>query len=313
MDNAVVYPFGFYRCIFNTSCGGLFSMKKLLAIILVVLMSISVVSCNRKKDEEEKSSVKDYADSRKYQIKDANGTVLGELTYDFKGTDEAIITKYTPSIADLHSVVIPEVIPDAERTVVGIGSEAFYACSYVTAVYMPNTITHIGDGAFYQCSAMYKVILPEELTSIGKNAFAECSSLTIIQFCEDAVVSTIGDRAFSRCSIEQLAIPEGVKTIGQGAFFECEYLTSVSLPDSVEAIGEAAFAGCEAIEQITLGANIKEMGEYALGTIPTDTTEILVFPEGSVTAGTIDSVYEAIDELPEDSDSLPEDNVDNAE
>ena len=262
-------------------------MKKLLAAILVAILLFSMISCNKKKDEE--SGVSNYAEATTYDIKDSTGKVLGTLSYKAKGTDYAIITGYQPRVSGPHSVVIPEVLPNSERTVVEIGEEAFRACTSVTSIKLPATVEKIGDWAFYLCSAMYQIDIPANVASIGKGAFVGCTSLTVVTFAtEKPLLTEVGAYAFNACpALETITLPEGVETIGEAAFFECEALKTVVLPESVKSIGKTAFAGCSAIESITIGANVEELGEYAFGTLITDAPEVLVYAEGSTTANTI--------------------------
>lgn len=51
------------------------------------------------------------------------------------------------------NVVIPEEVTYLNRTrkVTRIGVEAFYYCSELTSVTIPNSVTSIGEKAFYYC------------------------------------------------------------------------------------------------------------------------------------------------------------------
>ena len=97
---------------------------------------------------------------------------------------------------------------------------AFYGCSGLASVTIPNSVTSIGDTAFSGCSGLASVNIPGSVTSIGACAFEECSGLTSV---------TIGN---------------GVTSIGGMAFYGCSELTSVTIPDSVTSIGVWAFDGC---------------------------------------------------------------------
>lgn len=268
-------------------------MKKLLSLALVAVLlfsMFSLISCN--KEENNKSGVSNYAETTTYDVKDSTGKVLGTISYKAKGTDYAIVTGYQPRTSDPHSVVIPEVFPGSERTVVEIGDEAFRACTSVTSVNLPATVEKIGDWAFYLCSSIYQMDIPANVASIGKGAFVGCDALATVKFAEEKPLLTdVGAYAFNACpSIESIALPEGVEIIGDGAFFECEALKAVVLPESVTSIGATAFAKCDALESINLGGNISELGEYAFGTLITDNSEVLVYAEGTTTANTIQQV-----------------------
>ncbi|MCC8156775.1 MAG: leucine-rich repeat domain-containing protein, partial [Oscillospiraceae bacterium] len=54
---------------------------------------------------------------------------------------------------------------------IGIGSSAFYNCSSLSGVTIPNSVTSIGGSAFLGCSSLSSVTIPNSVTSIGSSAF----------------------------------------------------------------------------------------------------------------------------------------------
>ena len=88
------------------------------------------------------------------------------------------------------------------------------------------TVTSIGDSAFWFCSGLTSIDIPEGVTSIGYRAFTGCYGLTLITIPEG--VKSIGSFAFYACkSLTSVTIPESVTSIGGWAFFDCSGLTSV--------------------------------------------------------------------------------------
>ena len=73
-------------------------------------------------------------------------------------------------------VVIPSsiTVEGKEYTVTSIGKDAFWCCSGLTSVTIPNSVTSIGDGAFYQCKGLTSVTIPNSVTSIEGYAFFYC-------------------------------------------------------------------------------------------------------------------------------------------
>ena len=137
------------------------------------------------------------------------------------------------------------------NSVSSIGSSAFYNCSYLTSVTIPNAITTIHDATFYNCSSLTSATLPNTITSISDNAFYNCSSLTFVDIPKS--VTSIGKAAFSKCmGLVSIRIPPSVTSIGKAAFSKCTGLTSIRISSSVTSIGEEAFSQCTSLKSIDL-------------------------------------------------------------
>ena len=153
------------------------------------------------------------------------------------------------------AVVIPEkvYVGSTELTVTSIGNNAFYGCSGITSVTIPETVTSIGDKAFLGCSGLTGITFPSSVTSIGDNTFRNCTGLTSVTI--PSSVRSIGSYAFNGCSgLTSVTIEEGVSSIGDRAFLWCTGLTSVTIPSSVTNIGYIAFHGCTGLTSITVAS-----------------------------------------------------------
>ena len=61
-----------------------------------------------------------------------------------------------------------------EYSVTSISSSAFWGCSLLTSVTIPNSVTSIGVFAFRECSGLASVTIPNSVISIGDDAFQSC-------------------------------------------------------------------------------------------------------------------------------------------
>ncbi|MBM6865354.1 leucine-rich repeat domain-containing protein [Bacteroides caecigallinarum] len=99
-----------------------------------------------------------------------------------------------------------------------------------------SQLKSIGNEAFYDCSTLIEIKLPDGLTSIGKEAFYSCSALTSIKLPDDGLTS-IGEKAFYNCStLTSIKLPEGLKIIEKETFYGCTSLTDITIPESIEFI-----------------------------------------------------------------------------
>lgn len=133
------------------------------------------------------------------------------------------------------STVVPVVAKQCNSTAIeeivitsgtSIGDSAFYGCSGLTNVTIPNSVTSIGDSAFYGCSGLTGVTIPDSVSDIGNSAFEGCRGLTSVSLGNSVI--RIGDCAFYGCmTLSSITIPNGVESIGGGAFTGCHRLIEV--------------------------------------------------------------------------------------
>lgn len=92
---------------------------------------------------------------------------------------------------------------ESDSTLKTIGYNAFYGCSGLTQLKIPDSVTTIELYAFYSCSNLTSVKLPNGTTSLPYCSFGSCSKL------------------------ESVIIPKTVTEISSGAFSSCSALKNV--------------------------------------------------------------------------------------
>ena len=208
----------------------------------------------------------------------------------YTSLDGNIITPYNDSIFGVN--IISNVYANGQGVltfdddITLIGEWAFFNCSNLTSVIIPNSVTKIGSHAFFRCKNLTSVIIPDSVTSIGDSAFFGCSNLTSITIPQNT--TSIGEKAFLLCSGEliincnipramlyscsvftpafsafpehnhydylsgfsKITIGDTVTKIGAWAFKCCNCLTSVTIGNGVTSIGNAAFLGCHNLTSV---------------------------------------------------------------
>ena len=94
-----------------------------------------------------------------------------------------------------------------------IGNDAFYGCSGLTSIEIPNSVTSIGRDAFYGCNNIERLYVGNSVESIGINAFAGCDKIKDIKIELEKPIW--GDISFFEKSVYDNAIlyvPAGTKS-----------------------------------------------------------------------------------------------------
>lgn len=174
------------------------------------------------------------------------------------GYGESYANTYSGDI-DIPSTVVYNSI---EYTVCGIGSHAFYDCSDLTSISIPNSVTGISEAAFYNCTSLTKVTLPSSVGYIGGWAFCGCSALTSIDIPYE--LKSVGSAAFMDCSsLTKIKLPSCVNYIGFSAFAGCSKLKGFSIPSDVTSIEQATFGGCHELTDILIPTNVTKIDDFA--------------------------------------------------
>ena len=154
--------------------------------------------------------------------------------------------------ASAETIIIPSTL--GGYPVTSIKGRAFYGCSSITSVKIPDSITSIGESVFWECSSLGDVKIGNGVTSINQSSFCGCTSLSNVII--GSSVSVIGQGAFSSCkSLSNITIPDSVTHIANYAFNWCSSLTNVTIGKCVSNIGSYVFSGCSSLISIKVSEN----------------------------------------------------------
>ena len=176
-----------------------------------------------------------------------------------------------------------------------IGDYAFFYCSSLTSITIPEGVTSIGEGAFNGCSSLTSITIPEGVREIGRQAFYYCDRLTSITLPSSLEVfgsatsddfpknlqnqnfytePTTGDIYFGNSTNNYLILievadktitdfdfPEGCKIVLERAFLECTELTSIEIPEGITQI--SGFTNCSNLASVSLPSTLISIGEAA--------------------------------------------------
>lgn len=181
------------------------------------------------------------------------------------GTGETVKTAVSPK--PTGRLTVPSEL--GGYPVTGLGESAFYNCTGLTDVTIPNGVTHIGPRAFSCCSGLVNVTIGSGVTSIEPYVFPSCVNLRNIAvdpantayMSQDGMLLTKDGTMLVYGVGGDVEIPSGVATIGTSAFFGRK-LKSIRFSGSVTNIGSWAFGFCHDLD-MSIPNTILKIGDYA--------------------------------------------------
>ncbi len=266
-------------------------MKKILAVAIVLVMLVAMVACEASKGDL--TSINDYVAPNYTYV-----TETGTFTFAEAGGNTAVITGYVGK-AEAHAVVVPSQVTvasldenanndDNVRKIVGIADSAFYYCTAMTSVTIPDSIETIGDWAFAGCTGLTEIVIPNSVVSIGEGAFHGCDKLTSVTLSN--TLTKIDNFAFYGCKgLTAIALPETLVEIGSAAFFGCQGLTTLTIPAATTIIGDMAFYQCNHLSAIEIKTTSEEI-EFGDFIFWSELKSVITAPEGSKAAEYVEKI-----------------------
>lgn len=173
----------------------------------------------------------------------------------------------------------------------------FAGCKSLTNVTFDASVElrSIGDMAFYNCTSLEKITLPNGEYELGADVFSGCSKLSTVEFSKDTHITSDLYTPFSSCAaFSTITVAQGNRYYSSdenGVLYNADQtklllvpvLAKIDLSDiygKVKHIGASAFSGNAYLESIDL-SQFLSVGEYAFAvtrltsvTIPASWTEI---------------------------------------
>lgn len=250
-------------------------MKKLLFLMLCLIVTMHGIA--------QTFNFTHAGQTLKYEVTDLNKKTCGVSRNNVSG-----------------EVIIPEKVFDStsgtQLSVTSIKMNAFFNCSSLTSITIPNTVNEVGVNSFYGCYSLTAISLPISVEIIGRSAFQYCNKITSIEIPKN--VKEIGIGAFSYCRAlstitvspenpyfcavdgalfdhditallvapcqsSSYSVPSSVTRIGGYAFGGNSKLSTLSLPESLVEIDGGAFIDCTSLSSINLPNSITTIGNGA--------------------------------------------------
>ena len=187
------------------------------------------------------------------------------ICYNLTGTEATVVKNSSKPYSGIISIPPAFIYNGITFNVSSIGACAFYGCTGLTSITIPNSVKSIGEKSFCECSALTSITIPKSVISIEIQAFMGCVGLASMDVEEgntvfdsrnncNAIIETVKNKLVAGC--KSTVIPEDVICIGWSAFENCTSLKAVTIPNNVTRIDGRAFWGCSNLTSITIPTSV---------------------------------------------------------
>lgn len=248
-------------------------MKKIQVIILLLVVSINVYA-----DNYDFSSVCSTGQTLFYNITSDSTVTVTFPNYYFQ--NHSTYTYYYNYQKPVGRIVIPETVlhNNTSYSVTEIDLYAFWACSGIHSVVIPNSIISIGAYAFYGCSGIDSIYLGSGIQSFGYSSLGNCANLSYVYYNikngRGGVLSYGGYGASNPYNrdiplfntsihLSKVEIGDSVDTIPVYAFYNTPIDTLI-ISNSVQHVGDFAYYMSDQsfyFQELYLGSAIRSIGQ----------------------------------------------------
>ena len=226
--------------------------------------------------------------------------MVDSIYYNIIGEGKVEVTRHD-SIKYKGEVIIPSSVVQDGVTyqVTRIGNNAFYKCTEMSLIDIPEGVTSLGNSCLSNCTLLEDIELPNSLVDIEGYAFSYCNFTylhiprNVASIHHFALIYCYKLRNITCSSLNQhfkavdgilyskdmsvlvaypydypsttYAIPEGVTSIYNWCFYNNKKLTEVTFPESLTWIGLRAFSNCSNIESFDIPDGVYHIGVTAFG------------------------------------------------
>lgn len=134
-------------------------------------------------------------------VAEPKGTCGDDLTWSYDRNSKTLtisgtgdMWEYDMVATDWRDFEIAHI--ELKKGITSIGSGAFYQCSNLEKLVIPDGVTSIGNGAIYECTSLKEITIPDSVTLIDYTAFHRCDNLTTVYYTgtpEQWAAISVGD------------------------------------------------------------------------------------------------------------------------
>ncbi len=113
-----------------------------------------------------------------------------------------------------------------------IGNYAFYYCTSLESITIPDSVNTIGESAFSGCTSLESITIPDSVTSIGSSSFYGCSKLKLVIIDSPTIASSItsgSSNGYLTYNAKTIAINPEITEIGSYITDNFTYVTTLNV------------------------------------------------------------------------------------
>ena len=229
------------------------TMNAVKAVVVAVAVAVSLAA-NAEKWTDPETGI-EWA----YTVYNGNEARITNPDSSYAGSYPAIDSEHA-----VGEIAVPAYVNGYRVT--EIGFQAFLRCDRITKVNIPSGVKKIGYAAFYICSGLQSIDLPNTVTEVDISAFEGCGNVRRLNL--GTGLKKIGTAAFRMLSISDLVLPDSLEEIGTGVFQYCRNLTTIKFPAGMTEIPQQIFEYCSGLKHVNIPNGIKTIGAYAFFDCP---------------------------------------------